>query len=93
MSHDLRPTPDTSEATDAIMTRLAALPQRPLDPVLAERIRLRARIAIRPERDGRHGALASRAAWAWYRVEPVVTAGVVVGFLVWTFDAIAILFS
>ncbi len=80
----------TEPQRDALTAALGALPERPLDPVLAERIRLRARIAIRPDRDG---SFSTRAAWAWYRAEPVVTAGVVVGFLVWTFDAIAILFS
>lgn len=91
MSPDLHPDDrDDTQRADPLTAALGALPERPLDPVLAERIRLRARISIRPDR---HGALSSRAAWAWYRVEPVVTAGVVVGFLVWTFDAIAILFS
>lgn len=71
----------------AIDEALGALPARAPDPVSAERIRLRARMALasatRPSPWGRR----------WYGLEPYATGAVVLAFLGWTALELAAILS
>lgn len=69
---------------DGLERSLAALPRRPADAVVAERMRLRAKMALR--RPGR-----STWARAWYVAEPWLVGVVVIAFLGWTFERVALL--
>lgn len=73
---------------DPMMRALAALPVRAPDAIAAERVRLRARLALRL----RPASPVARAlGHGWYVAEPWVVGVVVIVFLGWTLDRMAIL--
>lgn len=67
-----------------LVRALAALPPRPPEALVAERVRLRAKMALRRRPAGRW-------ARAWYVAEPWVVGVLVVAFLGWTFERVALL--
>ena len=74
--------------SDDIDAALARLPTRGPDAIAAERVRLRARLALRHSPDGLVGQRLSR---AWYVAEPWVVGATVVVVLTWTLERMAIL--
>jgi len=73
---------------DAMMLALAALPVRAPEAIAAERVRLRARLELRVRP---RSPLARAFGHGWYVAEPWVVGAVVVVFLGWTLDRMALL--
>lgn len=73
---------------DEIDAALARLPTRDPDAIAAERVRLRARMALRTTPEGAFGQTLSR---AWYVAEPWAVGATVVVVLTWTIERMAIL--
>ncbi len=73
---------------DAVIRALAALPVRAPEAIAAERVRLRARLALRRRPES---PVVRALGHGWYLAEPWVVGAVVVVFLGWTLDRMSIL--